>query len=463
MVILAPSLAYDVVRAHLPLVHVYASQHALYTPSYLTYGFFPQAVEMLMTLGYTLGGDPAAQMLPPVYFALALLMVFRIGRICGLGPFPALAGMVFAGTMPFLHWTGSVAKNDLAFAFFVLAALYGYLRWRESADFRWILLGAFFLAMAAGVKDAIVLAAPPLIWLFISAARREPSPVRAIASVAFILLLFGGFWHIRTLLLTGHLVYPLPVGMALSVRGVSRGWWSVVARCAAVPWEFLFQGRRFFESPLDYPMGIFLTLFVPLWALSRRKINRLEITCLGFSGAYMLYWALVIGRSRFAIAPLSIVCVLTAGAMAHFYRTASRTVKISIVAASAYALLFALLASAIVEINAPQLLYFAGRIDKAGYLRRAMLPYRTLEFLHKDAHSGDAVFSAGNCAVAYAPDPSGFDCILESPRLGDIVKTAMAERKYRYLILPAGHSHLAPPDWPAVYADESFQVYRRDP
>ena len=100
IVMLAPSLAFDVLRVHLPLVHYYAAQHALHTPDYLSYGYFPQGVETLMTMGYVLAGDAAAQMLPPVYFALAMLMAYRIGRMCGLSQFAALTGTMFAAAAP---------------------------------------------------------------------------------------------------------------------------------------------------------------------------------------------------------------------------------------------------------------------------------------------------------------------------------------------------------------------------
>jgi len=77
-----------------------------------------------MTAGLMLAGQPCAQMLPPVFFLLAALLLVRIVRACGGSPTGAVCGVVFAASVPFLHWTGSVAKNDLAMAFFELAALY---------------------------------------------------------------------------------------------------------------------------------------------------------------------------------------------------------------------------------------------------------------------------------------------------------------------------------------------------
>jgi 4-amino-4-deoxy-L-arabinose transferase-like glycosyltransferase len=460
MVMLAPSVAYDVVRAHLPLVHYYAAQHALRTPAYLDYGYFPQAVETLMMLGYMLAGDAAAQMLPPVYFVLALLMAFRIGRICGLSRFTALAGTLFAAAIPLVHWTGSVAKNDLALAFFMLAALHGYLRWRESGNFRCVLAGAFFLAMGAGIKHSVVYAIPPLGLLYLHAAIRQPRPVRAIAKLGAIFVAFGAFWLVRTWVLTGNPVYPFSAQAAVSAAGETHGWWSAMVRYVTLPWEIHFHGRAFFESPLDHPMGIVLVLFTPLWALAGKRVNRTEAICLFFCGLYLAYWAIVQGVPRFAIAPIVILCVLTSARVVHFCRVARPAIQFSILAASGYALVFGLLGAAIVEVNAPQFRYFARRIDKPGYLRQAMLPYRAMEFLRSVAHPGDAVLSVDSCALVYAPDPSTFDCAWPSTGQ-DSAEAALRRHNYRFLILPTARAGDAPSGWRKVYGDESFQIYAR--
>jgi hypothetical protein len=463
MVMLAPSVAFDMVRVHLPLVHYYACLHALRTPSYINYGYFPQGIETLMTFGYMLAGDAAAQMLPVVYFVLALATALRIGRMCGLSVFPAIAGTLFAVATPLLHWTGSVGKNDLALAFFILAALHGYLGWRESGEFRCVLAGAFFLAMGAGVKHSVLYAIPPLALLYAHAALRHRSPVQAIAKLALIFLLFGTFWHARTWVLTGNPLYPFSAEAAVSTAGKAHGAWNIVLRSLRLAWDIHFHGRAYFESPLDHPMGIVLVLFLPLWALARQRVNRAEAVCLFFCGLYLAYWAVVHGVPRFAIAPILILNVLTARRLIHFCWQQRPLVRFSVYAASAYALLFGLLGVAIVEINAPQFRYFAGRIDNPGYLRQAMVPYRALEFLRGAVHTGDTVFSLSSCLLAYAPDPSAFYCTWPSESAPGRAMAALGQRDYRFLMLPVAYSVLVPPGWKMAYADESFQIYQRDP
>src|SRR5260370_9393561 len=123
MVMLAPALHYDVNVVDLPLAHYFASQHALRAPAFLSYGYNPQGVEVLMTVGYIFGGDAAAQMLPPVFFALTLMLAYRIGRVCGLERFASFAGVVFVAPTPLIHDDRTVAKNDLTLAIFAVSAL----------------------------------------------------------------------------------------------------------------------------------------------------------------------------------------------------------------------------------------------------------------------------------------------------------------------------------------------------
>jgi 4-amino-4-deoxy-L-arabinose transferase-like glycosyltransferase len=461
MVIFAPSLAYDVLRVHLPLVHYYAAQHALRTPEYLSYGYFPQGVETLMTMGYVLAGDAAAQMLPPVYFALAMLMAYRIGRMCGLGQFAALTGTMFAVATPLLHWTGSVAKNDLALAFFLLAALHGYLRWRESSDFRSILAGAFFLAMGAGVKHSVVYAVPPLAVLYAYAAMRQPRPVRALAKLAAIFLVFGTFWLGRTWLLMGNPAYPFSPEAAVSARNATH-WWNLAIRSLRLPWDVHFNGRRYFESPLDQPMGIALVLFVPAWALARRKLSHAEGACLFFCALYLAYWAVVQGQPRFAIAPILILQVLTAGRVILSCRAMPSAVRFSLYLASAYALLFGLLGTAILEVNAPQLRYLAGRMDKTEYLREALMPYRAVEFVRGVAAPQDPILSVDACPLLYVPNPSLFNCVWTSDRVREKLDVQLQRRNYRFLILPVIGAGEVPAGWQSAYRDESYLVYARE-
>ncbi|HUJ22586.1 MAG TPA: glycosyltransferase family 39 protein [Bryobacteraceae bacterium] len=464
MVMLAPSLAFDVLRYHLAEVEAYSAQHALRVLPFNDFCYYPQNVEVIMTLGYSLGGQAAAQMAPPLFFILTLLLVYLLARRCGATRLGGLAGMVFAGTLPFTHWTGSVAKNDLALAFYVLAALYAYLRWEESANFSWIGLGVFFFAMGAGVKLVAVYAAPALALLYGRAVWKQPGRVKALAGLAAVFAVCGLFWPARTYVLTGNPVYPWSMGRAVSGHTpAARSGWRVL-EYLQLPWNIQFHGQRYFESLLPNPLGVIFVLFVPVWLMVRQKrAYRAERVCLLFAAMYLLYWSSSVNTLRFAIAPVALLAALTGSRLAALYHSAGPWLKGFQLGASAYALLVALLAAMIVEINAPQFRLFAGKLDRAGYLREALVTYPSLDYLNTHASPGERVLGVMNCSAAYAPDPASFDCIYP---LSEVVDWhAVAQRvegdHFRFVVAPSGSAEKwIAPGAEKIYRDPAFSVYR---
>ncbi len=474
LVLLAPSLAYDVLAKHLAAALAYSAQHSWQPLPFDNYTYLPQGVETLMTLGYSLGGQAAAQMVPPIFFLLTLLLLIRLARACGADRFSALAGILFAASIPFLHWTGSVAKNDLAVAFFVLAALDCFLRWRDSDRFAWILLGVFFLAAGAGVKHTVLFGLVSLAPFYLYAVWRQPRRLRAAASIVAVFAVFGLLWQARAFVLAGNPVYPL--WLHLAVQAVPQNPHldhpAAALRLARMPWTLHFEGGRHFESPSPNPLGVFFVLFAPAWLLARRaRASANERACLLFCGLYLLYWAALSDFPRYAIAPLALLAVLTTRRLMVFYADSARLVRLSIHAAAAYALLFALPVTMILEINAPQFRLFARQIDQAGYLRQTLVTFPSLEFLRARRIGQDRVFALANTSSAYAPDPLRFECLL-GDTLADpaaFVLARLDERDIRWLILPRNEvgreveRRLAQAR-PAteVYHDQYFTVFRLD-
>jgi len=445
-------------NAHLPAVHYYLAQHALRAPPYLPYAYYPQAAEVLMTLGAALGGEAAAQLFAFLFFPLAALLLYRIGRTCGLDRFAALAGLLFTISVPFMHWTGVSGKNDFALAFYILGALLAYLRWTRTRVFAWIVVGTFLLSMGAGIKHVILFALPPIVLLYSYAAWKQPRRMRAFALLLAIFALFGLMWHIRTWLATGNPLYP-----AAAVTAVTSGmphhnsvWRDIIAPVVRFPWETHFRGHRYFESVSDYPMGIALIVFAPMWLLVRKPSSKEGRVCLQFCAAYFAYWFVTVGMLRYAIAPIAVIVLFTAGRAVEYYRSAGASLRASVVLATFYALIFSACGVAILEVNIPELRYFAGRIGKQEYLREALTTYGSLEFLRTVVRSGDATLAVNNCSLAYTPDESAFDCVFVPPANWQPA-SAILDKKYRFLILPRPTA--APPGWRELHADAAFRVY----
>jgi 4-amino-4-deoxy-L-arabinose transferase-like glycosyltransferase len=118
-----------------------------------------------------------------------------------------LAG-ILAISVPAIHWTGSVPKNDLLMAAWQVASLYAVLRWHKERSRRWLLLSAAMLGLAFEVKHIALFGAVPIGLLWVYAMWKGPKRAQTAAAVLGTFLAFGSFSVIRTWLATGNPVYP---------------------------------------------------------------------------------------------------------------------------------------------------------------------------------------------------------------------------------------------------------------
>ncbi len=475
MVMLVPSIIVDPVFLHLPSVQYYSLQHALKPVPGIDYSYFPQGIETIWTLVYSLAGQPAAQMISALFFLIFLMTLFRLARECGLDHTAAIAGVVWAGTIPFLHWSGSVMKNDLALGLFELLALYAFVRWLDHRNsgwnFRWILVGTFFIAQAFGVKHVALFGSVPLVLLYSYAVWRQPRRWVSATTVIALLFVVGGCWAARAYVLTGNPVAPehlRAAGKPLDIREKSVATRAV--RYAEVPRDLIFNGERSFESPLKSPAGILLFAFAPLLVLagSWRPRTGAQWACVLFTVIYLLYWAFILLKVRYAIPPFACLGLLMAALMKRFYDAQRwRIVGLSLIAVETFALVFAVMGLMIIEVNGPQFAYFAGRLDKPGYLRAAMRTYGSVDYLKHSAGAGASVFGVDNFSRAYAPDPWKFDATWCSPE-SCVTSQVVADVKKsgaQYAILPENPATL--PDLldrlgnpERLYQDPYFSVYQ---
>jgi hypothetical protein len=457
-VILSPSIAFDPLATHLASARVYATQHVLKPLPSLDYSYYPQGGESLMALAYSLGGQMAAQAISPLYWILSLLLLIAIGRKCAMSKAAVMVGVAAVALLPFVHWTGSNSKNDSIMVFFQAAALYAFLRWTETRAPAWIMAGALFLGSSFSIKHVALFGAIPLLVFFAYALLQTKTPrsrARLRLALIFCLLLAvsGLYWHVRTFVLTGNPFYPENAGQ--SVRPVGRYRNPVFGRFARlweVPLRAHFDGSHAFQSPLPDPVGLALLVFLPLSILVARDKRPEGLTqrraCLFFCAAYLIYWTFIISDVRYAILPISLLVLLLLGKAVTFYEQTARAIRFSVAAAFAVVLLFGLLGIAIIEVNAPEILLFSGRIDSSTYLNRALRTYGSLAWLNQN-HVESTVFAIGNCSRAYAPDPAKFYCVFR------VRKQLMPAG---YLILPQGQN--GPSGASLDYQDPFFSVYQ---
>ncbi|MEP7367779.1 MAG: glycosyltransferase family 39 protein, partial [Acidobacteriota bacterium] len=255
---LAPSRVFDVVRHHLFDAMMYASWGALRPVEGVSYSFFPQGVELLMAAVLPFGGQIGAQIIPAAFFPVLVLLVWLIARECGASRMEALLGVTLAISVPAVHWTASVAKNDAALAVCLGAALYAYLRYWSEGEDRVMLWGALCLAAALHVKTPAIFGGFALTLLFLHAVWISRARFRLLAGIGAIALAIAPAYFVRAWWFTGEPFYPqsakIVVGDAVTDYKTKKvsGW-----RVRDVFEEIHFDGLAAWEftSTSKNPMG----------------------------------------------------------------------------------------------------------------------------------------------------------------------------------------------------------------
>ena len=465
VLMLAPTLSWDAMKMHLPLAQYYLQVHALDPKPGLEYSFFPQAAESIFALAWSLGGQPAAQLIAPMFFALSLLAAWILARDCGADASEALTGVVLVASLPVLHWAESVPKNDAVLTFFLLASLVAALRWRAASEFKptpkfkWVQAGVLFLACGFATKDLALFGAIPLALVFLPAAWRQPRRLRAFASLAIIFAIVALGWYVRRFVLTGNPIFPLAPG-----RSMVPGWppdpsfAGTILRMLRVPWDLHFHGHDFSETVLIAPLGIAFVFFWPVWLFTRRP-NRAEYLCLWFGTTAFLLWGVFSPLVRYAVPSLTIFALLTGVRLARFWRQSPVITRASLAAACLWVMIPAVCAIMIVEINAPQLRYVAGAIGRDEYLSQALITYPSLVWLRDHTAPADRILSFENCSDVYAPPFPRYrsNCVFRTWTAAEI-ENQLSQMHFDFLVMPA--SDRAPGQADEVFRDPNFVIFR---
>jgi hypothetical protein len=458
---LAPSIVMDAVKMHLPAAESYLAMHALHPVPLLSYSYYPQGFEVLMTMGLALGGQAAAQMITPCFLVALVLIVFEIARLCDFDAAAALVGVAAVLMTPFILWDGSQIKNDTELAVFQLAALYCCLRWRSSERRAWLILGAILLASSFGIKHVAAFGAVPLALLFIAPLYRKPHAVRAAVLFFVLIAALGFYWHTRTFLLTGDPLYPRHVDDAVrSKMPAARSASTWVSKRVTEPWLIQFHDSRVgFESQLRSPMGILLLALVPLALLLGSKVNGNRRACWFYAVLYLLLWGARMSTLRYALGPIALLTVLIAGKAKEAYdrnwTPAPRVMRFSVASAIAATLAYGLLGVILVEIVPGQLPLLAHQIRPPRYLRENLPGYTALEsFAHADPAA--SVIAINACDRAYAPNPVTSTCVDAKPHSAGQkrLEALLNSNHFQYVILPV--------EWDEAARAELFQGYQTE-
>lgn len=407
---------------------------------------FPGLMESLFLLAMALRSDVAAKLLHWLFALLLGGVVYRMARRF-LSPRLGWGAVAALYATPMVAVLGGWAYNDLALAFFQIAALYAALSGCERQSMRWLGLAGAFAGLAMGLKYTSFVCPLTLLGLIVweGARRKRPagSVARGLALFSLIALAVAAPWYLRNLAFTGNPVYPF----AYRLFG-GRGWdqWHAewyaqagtglggdVGAILALPVTLTLGLRdmNYFDGRTGPLFLAALPALVVVALFDRRKPRALT-WLLGFALAQYLVWVagVVSSRSLFQSRLLLPALAALCPALAYVYDALGRfdrpgfSLRRFVGLAAALVLVFNVVYQALDVISLRPLPYLVGRESRDEFLTRRL-----------GAHY------AAMKAVAELPDDARVQFLWE-PRAyysGRIVQPDPILETWRYLCDLHGH------------------------
>jgi hypothetical protein len=169
---------------------------------------FPSLFEMLFMLAMALRGDVTAKLLHFGFHGLLAGLVYLVARDLFHVPRPGTAVLILY-SLPMLLSLGAQAYNDLALAFYQVAALGVLAQWQQTENRRWLLLCGIWCGLAMGLKYTSFVTPLTIAILVIWHFRHSPLLMRRpLLTIALPAALVAAPWYIKNWLFTGNPFYP---------------------------------------------------------------------------------------------------------------------------------------------------------------------------------------------------------------------------------------------------------------
>lgn len=180
----------------------------------------------------------------------------------------------------------------------------------------WVAIAGYLAGGAAGCKYTGVLFAvlPIGVFFVVKASRKETlrSVLSIMAAYLIGVVLGGGGWYVKNLVLTGNPIYPLAYewfgGVTWNAEKAAR-WMRVHSAHNFSARAFVADAGRILLTS-EWQSGL-IAPFAVLGALGIRKGEKLRMATLAFVGMYFLFWWFLTHRiDRFWLPMLPFLCVL---------------------------------------------------------------------------------------------------------------------------------------------------------
>lgn len=331
---LAPPWDYDGLMYHLqgPRLFLEAGRVLFLPENWQANG--PFTVEMLFSLGLSLGSDTFAKLVHTTFAVLLVFSTFALGRR-SLGSAAGWISLALMAGVPLYSFWASLAYADMAWALYQTLMLICLLRWEENHHRGSLVLAGLFAGLAAGCKylglSAVAIGGLWLVWKLRGQAWRDAA--RSAALYFAVAVAVASPWYLKNLVMAGNPVFPFLFGgqawdearlqLLMEYLG-SFGTGHSALDYLMLPWNLFTQSSSFgtFMRALEVPNVLFVLAL--LYPIGRRTRGADSIAV--FAAGGFLLWSAGSQQIRFLLplfAPLGVCAagvILKAAEWAHSRR-----------------------------------------------------------------------------------------------------------------------------------------------
>ncbi len=304
---LGPELGFDALWYHLTLPKIFLTEHRIFhiTGGLFYYSDFPKLVEMYYISALSFSNEIAAKLIHFSFGLLALFALYKFSRKFLDIKYSLLAVVVLLGNLVFA-WESTTSYVDLAWTFFEIMALWGFVEWYSSKERKWIIESGVMLGLAISTKLIAFSSVPIFIILFLLFQKDKKEAIKNSALFTIISIIVSSPWFIYSYLNTGNPFYPLFTN--LYPTSLSAAFFN--------PINVFNDLFNVFLRAAD-PISPIYLIFIPLLVMVYKKFDKNLKIITVFSVLAILSWYFIprTGGGRFILPYLPIFSLLAAGVL----------------------------------------------------------------------------------------------------------------------------------------------------
>ena len=267
---LLPPTSWDGLFYHLTGPKLYLEAGRIYPGVDIPHLNFPSLFEMLFLVAMAVRSDVAAVLLHFIFHLMLAGLVYVMARD-QLRVENGWTAILFLYAMPMVLALASWAYNDLALAFYQVAALNAVLQWRRRQQRQWLVLAGALGGLAMGLKYTSFVAPLVLAGVIVWHDRAKPrEAIRLLLFFAFTAALVAAPWYLKNWFFTGNPTYPFVFGgrfwnefRAAAYAGSGTGLGFDPIAWLRLPHDLTLALQ---DASQDGPTGPFFLIFLP-WLL----------------------------------------------------------------------------------------------------------------------------------------------------------------------------------------------------